>query len=194
MHYQQLPSFLRLLLLSTLILPSFAVEDIDGEFTDRYIDPPTVTQDLIILNYRTAPNHSPRELNVPYNSLYQPPNVQASIISVSRKSFLYGENDVGASIKLGPQEIYCQCFADKAGQQALAEPFTFSPFMPIGSGPTLIGSVFCSDRRGLQKYLAAHRRSKVKQAADEIVEDLSKREGLDKEQGGTPKKARRFSA
>ncbi|KAI4265156.1 MAG: hypothetical protein L6R35_007183 [Caloplaca aegaea] len=185
MHYQQLPSLLRLLLLSTLLLPSFAVEDDEGvdRFNDRYIDPPTVTEATITLNYLTASN-TPANLDVPFNKLHQTTDLQATTIAVGEAKVL-GQNDVGVPVELVGQEIWCHCFADKAGRQILAISFTFGSGMAIGSGPESIGSIYCSDLRGLQKYM-------VKVAADKVLGGPDVKKGLDKVQGGSPKKTRRF--
>ncbi|KAL8979996.1 MAG: hypothetical protein Q9177_005997 [Variospora cf. flavescens] len=169
MHYQQLPSLLRLLLLSTLILPSFAVknnEDFERNFNYRYIEPLTASGGVITLSIPPA-----EPLDVPFNNL-QPTNVQASTIAVqSIKTRVSGQNDVGVPITLTPPEIWCQCFADKAGRETLAVPFTVGPGMAIGAGPNPIASIFCSDQRGLKKYIvddAAKRVFGVKERLDKL--------------------------
>ncbi|KAL9018638.1 MAG: hypothetical protein Q9185_004049 [Variospora sp. 1 TL-2023] len=183
MHYQQLPSLLRLLFLLTFILPSFAVqnndEDFERNFDYRYIDLPTASPGWITLSI------PPTEINVPFNNLYETHSVQTSTIAVkSIKDAVRGDNDFGVPVNLTATEIWCECFADLAGKKLLAVPFTVGAGIVISGGSTTIASIFCSDQRGLKKY--------IYEAAAETV--LGVKEGLDKlRRGKQTKKARRFS-
>ncbi|KAI4125239.1 MAG: hypothetical protein LQ341_006991, partial [Variospora aurantia] len=180
-----LPSFLRLFLLSILVLPSFAVEnneDFERNFNYRYIDPPTASPGWITLGI------PPKELNVPFNNLYETHSVEASTIAVkSIKDAVEGQNDVGVPLNLTATEIWCECFADLGGKKVLGVPFTFGPGIAISGGTNTIASIFCSDQRGLKKYIYAA-------AADKVLRAPDVKAGLDKVQGGTPKKTRRFSS
>ena len=83
-----------------------------------------------------------------------------------------------SGIPIGEADVVCQAFKDARGTQVLGSPFTYDEPSEISPEPVTIGSIFCSDAKGVQARIRANGASEASSTAaqptqTEVISTLS---------------------
>ncbi|KAL8765980.1 MAG: hypothetical protein Q9209_007127 [Squamulea sp. 1 TL-2023] len=114
-------------------------------FTLLHLATTVTSQGTISLTLATSNFETAASASIPFNTLFDASSLQPAV-SIQVNS--------GTSISIAQDAITCQCFSDKAGKQALGEPFSnVFPGAELGAEPVEIGSIFCSDEEGMKKMM-----------------------------------------
>ncbi|KAL8717848.1 MAG: hypothetical protein Q9225_004955, partial [Loekoesia sp. 1 TL-2023] len=105
------------------------------------------SQGTVTLNLATSNEETSTTVSVPFNSLFDASSTQQGVsIQVSS----------GNNVPISQDEISCQCFSDSAGSQPLGETFNnVFPGTELGEEPVKIGSILCSESKGLKAHSAS---------------------------------------
>ncbi|KAL8673852.1 MAG: hypothetical protein Q9224_007514, partial [Gallowayella concinna] len=115
-------------------------------FTVLHLVALTTAQGTILLALATSADETATTTSIPFNTLFDASSIRKAVsIQVTH----------GDDISIAQDEIQCQCFSDKAGKQPLGETFSnVFPGTELGREPVKIGSIFCSDNKGMEKQMA----------------------------------------
>ncbi|KAL8724371.1 MAG: hypothetical protein Q9166_007992 [cf. Caloplaca sp. 2 TL-2023] len=110
-----------------------------------YLSTLVLSQGTITLALATSNDETATTTSIPFNTLFDASSIQRAVsIHVSH----------GNNIAIAQDDIQCQCFGDKAGNQALGETFNnVFPGTELGAEPVKIGSIFCADEAGIKKQM-----------------------------------------